>query len=326
MVRILIVSEKDDSHAIRVAYQLAQCCADVVLLDMTMFPNHIDGSFAIEGGGRQSVSLGGVNQATIDVVWWRRPSPTTPAQRYFMFDTDFTQVECDQFLEGLLWSIPCAWVNNPTNEIRASRKIYQLTTAVELGLDVPRTLVTTEVSKAREFVENLGSATITKRLGTARGLATETRILTREDLARMHTVQSCPTLFQEYIPPAGDIRVVVMGENIYSFWIDSSHGANPVDSRVDMRVAHTPYNLPLRECGQIRSLLDALGLVCGVIDLRMSSTERIYFLEVNPAGQWDYLEAMTGIPLAKHMALTLINCAETPGTTPYASFVRPTAS
>lgn len=46
-----------------------------------------------------------------------------------------------------------------------------------------------------------------------------------------------------------------------------------------------------------------LGLVFGVVDLRISSQDgHIYFLEVNPQGQFLYLEVKTGLPIIRSLA------------------------
>jgi glutathione synthase/RimK-type ligase-like ATP-grasp enzyme len=48
-----------------------------------------------------------------------------------------------------------------------------------------------------------------------------------------------------------------------------------------------------------------LGLVYGAIDLRLTGDGRYVFLEINPAGQFRYVEEQTGQPLAAALAARL---------------------
>ena len=45
-----------------------------------------------------------------------------------------------------------------------------------------------------------------------------------------------------------------------------------------------------------------LGLVYGAIDLRLTGDGRYVFLEINPAGQFLYVEEQTGQPIAAALA------------------------
>jgi glutathione synthase/RimK-type ligase-like ATP-grasp enzyme len=48
-----------------------------------------------------------------------------------------------------------------------------------------------------------------------------------------------------------------------------------------------------------------MGLVYGAIDLRLTPDGEYVFLEINPAGQFLYIEGATGLPIAAEMARTL---------------------
>lgn len=85
--------------------------------------------------------------------------------------------------------------------------------------------------------------------------------------------------------------------------IDSQSGAGWVDSRMDNSVAFTPYDLGDDVAEALHQLMDCLGLAFGVIDLRVSASDgQVYFLEVNPQGQFAYLEIKTGLPITRSLA------------------------
>ena len=46
----------------------------------------------------------------------------------------------------------------------------------------------------------------------------------------------------------------------------------------------------------------AFGLVYGAIDMRLTAEGEYVFLEVNPAGQWLFIEERTGQPITAAVA------------------------
>jgi hypothetical protein len=52
--------------------------------------------------------------------------------------------------------------------------------------------------------------------------------------------------------------------------------------------------------------MGTLGLSFGVLDLRVGLDGEYYFLEVNPQGQFAYLEIKTGLPIFTSLANLLV--------------------
>jgi glutathione synthase/RimK-type ligase-like ATP-grasp enzyme len=67
-----------------------------------------------------------------------------------------------------------------------------------------------------------------------------------------------------------------------------------------------PTTLPVETEKRIFALMKRLGLVYGAIDLRRTPEGRHVFLEVNPAGEWRFVEERTGQPITKALAKLLI--------------------
>jgi hypothetical protein len=53
-------------------------------------------------------------------------------------------------------------------------------------------------------------------------------------------------------------------------------------------------------------MLGRLGLVFGCFDFVESDGGRLLFLEVNPAGQWYWIEQRTGLPLLESFTKMLV--------------------
>jgi glutathione synthase/RimK-type ligase-like ATP-grasp enzyme len=68
--------------------------------------------------------------------------------------------------------------------------------------------------------------------------------------------------------------------------------------------------LPERLRLQCVALVRALGLQYGALDFILTPDGRYVFLELNPNGQWLWVERMTGLPIADAIAATLATLAE----------------
>jgi len=98
-------------------------------------------------------------------IWYRRPEhlkhpaiPETP-EGNFIID------EWGESLEAFLAHVPAAsWMNHPANNVNASHKLEQLTTASRLGFEVPRTLVTQDQAELLEFYDQVNGKVIIKPL------------------------------------------------------------------------------------------------------------------------------------------------------------------
>jgi glutathione synthase/RimK-type ligase-like ATP-grasp enzyme len=65
---------------------------------------------------------------------------------------------------------------------------------------------------------------------------------------------------------------------------------------------HSIVELPENLENQIRLLMRHLGLTYGCLDFIQTKDDEFYFLEVNPAGQWLWIEQLTGLPISSAIA------------------------
>lgn len=304
---VLIVSESDDLHGTAMAATLREHHGlSPIQLDLRDFPRE-SGSFRLDRLGTTRSLSHVIGLDDVRSVWWRRPHPAQVPAGVRASDDAYRQAECDGFIQGLLWSIPAYWVNDPGADRTASRKIVQLETARRAGFVIPETLITNDPDEARSFVESRSGSVVYKRTGTGRAEFAETRIITKADFVRLAGIRSAPTTFQDYIEAQCDLRVVWMDGVEWAVRIDSQSGVGRVDSRLDTTVDFVPEHLPASVSKSLATLMGALGLSFGVLDLRLGLDGEYYFLEVNPQGQFAYLEIKTGLPMFRSLANLLVN-------------------
>lgn len=298
-----MVAERADLHADAVCAILRkEHGVEAVRIDTTSFPDVL-GSFDLDDTGVQHV-FDGRDITDARSVWWRRSPPSDVPQGVNRSHNEYRQAECDGFLQGLLWAVPALWVNDPRAERVASRKVVQLTAARQAGLAVPSTLITNDPDRAAEFVTGRGP-TIYKRTGTSRSEFSETRLFGPDDHERLGSIRASPTTFQDYIEAEADLRVVWVAGEAWPVRIDSQSGAGWLDSRLDNTVEFTLWDLPDDVSAALDRCMQRLGLTFGVVDLRIGVDGKIYFLEVNPQGQFAYLEFKTGAPIFASLAALL---------------------
>jgi glutathione synthase/RimK-type ligase-like ATP-grasp enzyme len=72
-------------------------------------------------------------------------------------------------------------------------------------------------------------------------------------------------------------------------------------------VRWTEDSLPAAVEQATRRLMQRLGLYFGAADFLVDADDRHIFLELNPAGEWGWLQRDLGFPIAEAIAETLLS-------------------
>ena len=128
----------------------------------------------------------------------------------------------------------------------------------------------------------------------------------------LHQLELAPTIFQELVKGPTDIRATIIGEEIYAAAIHTEQSRVGLDSRLDLDVPMTPYEMPRDTALRLRALMVKLNLRFATVDLKLDDSGRLHFLELNPQGQFLYVEILTGQPIAAAMARMLVNANQGP--------------
>lgn len=309
---ILVVSSLTDTHATVVIEELRRRGADVQLLDLSLFPRELGLTLAFDGKTAKR-HLAGAGQdldlAQCRVVWWRRPQLYgVHDDVHSEVDRAFAYAECDAAISGLWHTLDAYWINDPTRDQVASRKVYQLALAQEMGLRIPRTCITNDPREARAFIDAQGSGkTIYKAFGGTERAWRETRLLRADEMNLMESVRYAPVIFQEHIPAAADLRITVVGDEIFPAAIRVAGDAYAFDFRMAMDSARIEATrLPTWLQKKLLAYVQHLGLVYGAIDMRLTPDGEHVFLEINPAGQWLFIEQETQQPISAAMAALMV--------------------
>lgn len=257
-----------------------------------------------------NLAKGQLRLADVKVVWFRRPGnpfeETVAAVRPAPAVQRFVTEQWATWLEALELAPGCRWVNHPEPAARFENKIRQLRLAVELGFTIPHTLVSNDPSRIRAFVaarKIVAKALFAPLLeGETEDHFVFTEMVKQDDLSDASALRAAPAIFQEAIMPKVDYRVTVVGNQIFAVRIDIPFGA--VDWRVHQRdVIFTRVELPDEVAQRCFQFVRQAGLVFGAIDL-LERHGTWYFLEINPSGEWGWLQQPVGLPIAEALCDT----------------------
>ena len=308
---ILIIGDPDDLHSRHIRNHVRALGEAATVVDFAAIANHARIVFDIGPGRRRSLLSvqEPLDLTDVRTVWLRRPAMvqppaavTSPAARRFV------RHEWSAAVNGMAMAQDhLRWVNDPFAQNGASKPL-QLYRARQAGLDIPDTLITNDPQQVRDFVREHEGNVIHKTLTHAEDRLLETRPWdeVRDGVHLDDALPIAPVTFQSSIR-GGDVRCVVVGETVLSVFVDSDTSRSAVDSRLDLDAKCSVHELPNETAGKLLDLMSALGLVFGIVDFKLDRDGRYVFLEVNPQGQFMFMEILTRLPISETLARFLLS-------------------
>ncbi|MEU4223594.1 ATP-grasp ribosomal peptide maturase [Nonomuraea sp. NPDC026600] len=305
---ILVLTCLEDSSADMVIGHLVARGAQVARFDPGEdFPKTATLSCAFAGRSSREYLITPsrhVDLEKVRAVYYRRPTP----YRYDVGSQleQFARKETKFGLGGVLASLPCSYVSHPWSLARAEHKPLQLRVAQRAGFTVPATLITNCLDDARAFAATHGpiiykplrGAAIVDSTGALCTIWTSTVDPTELD----ERVRFAPHLFQARVDKTADLRVTVVGDDLFCVRIDS----DLLDWRQDYnRLSYTVVEAPPGLAEKCVTFLETLELRFGAFDFALSQDGPV-FLECNPNGQWGWIEDETGVSISAAIADLLL--------------------
>jgi glutathione synthase/RimK-type ligase-like ATP-grasp enzyme len=318
---VLIVGDHSDLHIQAVASAIRRAGGKAPVLDPVR-----DGGTACRityafgpGGctGAARVDDEWYDLDDVDAVWWRvkllssaeliATGPTVAS--------DFAVREWRSGIDSLATFTPNArWVNPRPADQAARHKPTQLALAQDLGLSIPSTVVSNDADSLAAFLDD-GDEHVYKALTWCFEPPDRMIFTSPVDASAVRSdadaVAVAPGIYQARIAKHYELRATVIGEQVLAVRIDSQARR---DTRLDWR--RNQYAVPYTRHHLDPSLADALigmnvrlGLAFGAYDLIITPDDEPVFLEVNPMGQWLWLEKAAGVPVTNTLVEHLMSGA-----------------
>jgi glutathione synthase/RimK-type ligase-like ATP-grasp enzyme len=320
---VLIISDDSDRHIGGVAGALSSLGVPVWLFNTAEFPLHVKLSLSLAADFERSLLLlpGGdwLESSRVRSVWYRKPHPHVFPQRLPAGQKAFARAESREACKSLYDALPCLWVSHPSAITAAENKARQLRLARTIGFSIPRTLITNDPDAVRAFFDECRESVVYKALSRAYLTSEDpdgigitpishyvyTSLLRRHHLDDLDSLRLAPGVFQERIEKSYDIRVTVVGDTAFAAALPSRERD---EANADWRrrfedgARWHSHKLPKDVDARCRALTRRLGLNYGSVDLILTHRNQYVFLEINPTGEYGWLEAQAGLPISLALA------------------------
>lgn len=317
--QVLIFAPQDDAHATAVSWALKQNNVDTLLAPSVRADEGTRMAVWVDERGFRLSGTAYPASHKIRSVWYRRPRAPEAgichdADRSFIAG-QWLRLQNNVFGLGEKL-LDALWVNHPNKADLAENKLVQMHAAQHVGLKLPDTVISNDVRDIQTMLQRWPRV-IFKTFYPYNWVSTSTgstyniavKLLDTSSELPEKSIAMCPGIFQQYIEKAYDIRVTVIGDRYFSVLMRRGDGSAYVDWRkhmMDEDLMIEECNLPAGLENKLRALMRELGLVYGCIDLVVDHDGNAYFLEVNQAGQFLFVEeALPSMPLLAAMTAML---------------------
>ena len=308
---ILIISTALDTATDAVAEELARRKVSVVRCDSEKYPFGSTLTYRIGNHKQPALALG--DCWDFRSIWYRRVrSPARPDGMdagHFAFSEKESRYALVGSVLALSHMVPT--MSCPASVWAAEHKPYQLSIACQCGLSIPDTLISNSPSEANSFFQCHSPNVVAKPVRTgyledADGpKAIYTSKVEKSHMRQISRLSIAPATFQTLIHKQSDIRVTIVGEKVFCAEILSQ---TDDDASLDWRrtsnpdLPHAHHDLPESVEHGLHQCMKRLGLQYGAIDLVLDGEGNYYFLEVNPGGQWLWLDRILGLGITQSIA------------------------
>lgn len=321
---LIITHEGDNACVANVTDYIEQIGGNVIRFDVDKYPttasltssyNKLEWSVELEGTMAQLLD------DNLTGVWYRRSHYIGRNLKNLIHDAYLpaTLGEVKRTLYGMVESLPCFQMERYSTYRRLDSKEEQLKIAHKCGMQIPATCISNSPQKIKEFMQQVGGEFVAKMQSSFAIVKDNieqvvfTTLLDPEDIEQLEDIQYCPMIFQEKIEKKLELRVTIVGYEFFAFSIDSQ---KQEDTKIDWRKdglslinEWKPFQLPERIKKSLTLLMDYYQLNYGAIDLIVTPDDEYYFLEINPAGEYFWLDQMCGHAISQQIAKVLIGAA-----------------
>ena len=264
-----------------------------------------------------------IKGSEITAVWDRRPE--RPKELFISNTEEINKHNLQEalgflyFLRYYIKDIPS--IGSIAWDRIASSKMLQYRMAQSVGLSVPKTIFTNRKHFVNSFFHGCPRLAV-KPIDSSDVLDAKTEMdyIFYTQTLNGDQLQSVPeeafsqtvSFIQSYIEKQFELRVTVVGQDVFAAKIDSQKYAKGQGAE-DWRQAEDPdmflsaFELKEEDQKKCIEVVTQLGLNFGCLDFVVRPDGELVFLECNPNGQWLWIELATKTPISESIANFLAN-------------------
>ncbi len=301
---VLIFSFDYDPHASAIAWALRRNGVHYRLHPSLRFDVTTRVSIHIDEN-QDKASIDRIDSAQIRSVWHRRPR-FPDAGRCLEADRNFIEGQWKYLQKNVFDAadrlLDALWVNRPRNADYAESKLVQLQAARASGLLIPDTIIGNHAPDVKNLINRWGRVVFKTFYpqnweDRGKGLTYQMSAVMLDDSTELpeQSIAMSPGIYQRYIDKSCDVRVTVVGGEMFAIKMRKASG----DAYFDWRPHSHDHDAHIEKFAvssilesKLCELMQRLGIVFGCIDMVVDGDGDIYFLEVNQAGQFLFVEEL----------------------------------
>jgi glutathione synthase/RimK-type ligase-like ATP-grasp enzyme len=207
-------------------------------------------------------------------------------------------------------ALDAIWINNPQRTFESENRLNQLLSAQRLGFSIPETLITNEMEAAKKFFKRFPKSTIVKVLHhheiylNQKSYRFLTNNIETSHLSKFNELTYAPVIFQKKIENDSEIRVTVINDKAFSCKISTikeKRNFSDLHKIKEKELIFSEISLDKKIEKLCIKLNRKLGLLVSSIDFVQGKNGELLFLEINPIGDWNWIEKHTNLPITKSM-------------------------
>ena len=190
-------------------------------------------------------------------------------------------------------------------------KLDVLEKAGDIGLNVPEYLITNQKKYLQEFVLKHKKVICKASFENLRFIENDkaffqyVEVLETDDLEKI-TDSFFISFFQKYIYQKYELRIFYFNGIVYAMANILRAGLTGDIRRTDYVTRKVPYVVNINDSDKISKLMENLNLNVGALDFIIDENDKLYFLEVNPNGNFSNLSKSCNYNLEEIVANYLI--------------------
>lgn len=300
MEKVLIITSSIDNTVDYVINKYGKV-TEFYRLDVDMFPKYE----IILGGTRQwviSCDEWNLEKKELHSIYYRKPRlPNLDGYS----DTYRGMIAKDiiSLINGIVDDFQGRVLTRPSILRKTENKVFQLLYAEKKGLFIPESFIGNSNRRTKDF---FNKKSIVKPLTTGKVIVGDVVELYHTSYlgALNEDISLTPVYVQEYINKQYEVRMTYIDGCFFPVRIDS-------EDKLDWRRNYNGLKYGIIDCPpkisvKCKELLKDFELNYGAFDFIVDENDRWYFLEVNPNGQWLWLEQELKIPISEKIIRYLV--------------------
>jgi glutathione synthase/RimK-type ligase-like ATP-grasp enzyme len=213
------------------------------------------------------------------------------------------QRDIDCFINGIANDFEGKVLSKPYILRNTENKVFQLLYAIKQGFNIPKSFIGNDNNIAEIFS---GKCSIIKPLTIGKTYSNNCCEIYQTNMFSEFNedISLTPIYLQLYQKKQYEVRLTIINKDVYAVRIDCD---NKIDWRKDYSShRYTVIDCPLTIKNLCYKMLEDLELKFGAFDFIVDEEDNWVFLEVNPNGQWQWLEEKLNLNISEKIVEYLV--------------------